>query len=387
MRLANFILENVEPILQQWEDFARSLEPGAKMDTLALRDDAEAILRACARDMRTAQSGDEQVSKSRGLGGAGGAASDRLDDASAVHGVGRVGSGFNLNDVVSEYRALRASVLNLWRKSTPNLGPEDLADAMRFNEAIDQSLGQAVASYTHRVDQSRRMFLAILSHDLRNPLNCIRMSARVASIRSEADPECGQALRQIDSSVQAIARLITDLLEFAAAGIGEGIPIAAGPVDFERLGREVVNEFARAHPQRGIRMEARGELACWADGARLRQVVSNLLANALDHGAAGADVEVLISSGESEITLRVRNQGRPIPRELLPTIFDPLVRDLSSEAQQRRRAGSIGLGLFIAREIITAHGGSIEVTSSAEAGTEFTVRFPHRRAEIAAQSA
>src|SRR6185369_2130370 len=107
-----------------------------------------------------------QASKSQGHGGVGGADSDRLDDASSVHGVGRVGSGFNVNEVVSEYRALRASVLQLWRESAPAPDLSDLDDITRFNETIDQSLAKAVAGYAHRVDQSRRMFLAILSHDL-----------------------------------------------------------------------------------------------------------------------------------------------------------------------------------------------------------------------------
>src|SRR5687767_15530258 len=124
------------------------------MDVVALRDDAEAILRACARDMRTNQTGAQQAAKSKGHGGAGGGASDRLDDASSVHGVGRVGSGFNLNEVVSEYRALRASVLRLWRESEPTADLSDLSDITRFNEALDQSLAKAVAGYTHRVDQS-----------------------------------------------------------------------------------------------------------------------------------------------------------------------------------------------------------------------------------------
>jgi hypothetical protein len=181
MRLADFILANVEAILQEWEDFARSLAPGTEMEVLALRDDAEAILRACVRDMRTTQSGLQQTSKSKGHGGAGGTESDSLDDASSVHGVGRVGSGFNLNEVVSEYRALRASVLRLWQQSEPNCDHDDVSDITRFNEAIDQSLAKAVASYAHRVDQSRRMFLAILGHDLRNPLSCISMSAQLAS--------------------------------------------------------------------------------------------------------------------------------------------------------------------------------------------------------------
>src|SRR5687767_4363058 len=117
MRLADFVLSNVEPILQEWIAFAGSLNPGATMDALALRDHAEAILRACVRDMGATQTRTQQASKSQGRGGADGDASERLEEASAVHGVGRVGSGFDLDEVVSEYRALRASVLRLWRES------------------------------------------------------------------------------------------------------------------------------------------------------------------------------------------------------------------------------------------------------------------------------
>ena len=350
-----------------------------KMEALALRDDAEAILRASVRDMHTEQSGPQQTSKSKGHGGAGGAASDRLDNASSVHGVGRVGSGFNLNEVVSEYRALRASVLRLWGESAPPPDLQDLNDVSRFNEAIDQSLAKAVASYTHRIDQSRRMFLAILSHDLRNPLNSIRMSAYLASSRSKVDPESSQALSQIETSVQAISRLTMDLLDFAAAGLGAGIPVTMTPVNLELLGREVVEELKAVNPNRALRFDARGDLKCICDGGRLRQVISNLLSNALEHGSEGGEVELSIASDVSDITVTVRNQGRPIPPDLLPTLFDPLVRDRSTDAEQRRRPGSVGLGLYIAREIVTAHDGTIDVTSTAEAGTVFSVRFPHRR--------
>ena len=379
MRLADFILANVEPILQEWETFARSLSPGAKMDVLALRDDAEAILRASVRDMDTTQTGAQQASKSKGQGGAGGTGSDRLNDASTVHGVGRVGSGFNLNEVVAEYRALRASVLQLWRDSEPEADLRDLADITRFNEAIDQSLAMAIASYAHRVDQSRRMFLAILSHDLRNPLNSISMSAQLATMRSKADAESYQALSQIGTSVDAISRLIKDLLDFAAAGLGEGMPHVTAPVNLEQLGREVLGEIKAANPNRTLLLKTGGDLTCSGDSARLRQVISNLLGNALEHGSEDADIELTIASEGPDILLSVRNQGPPIAPDLLPTIFDPLVREMSPDAQLRRRAGSVGLGLYIAHEIVTAHGGTIEVRSSAESGTVFTVRFPHHR--------
>src|SRR6186713_26623 len=142
MRLAEFILANIEPILAEWETFARSLLPGANMTTPALRDDAGAILLAIARDMQGLQSLQQQASKSKGAGGAGGAASDRLDDASDLHSEQRVCSGFHITDVVGEYRALRASVLRLWRAGLPQPELNDIDDMMRFNESLDQALAR-----------------------------------------------------------------------------------------------------------------------------------------------------------------------------------------------------------------------------------------------------
>src|SRR3954449_1985749 len=189
MRLADFILSNVEPILVEWEAFARSVSPGATMNKLALRDHAADILRATARDMMSAQSATQQSDKSKGHGDAG-QKSDRLDEASDVHAVGRVDSGFDLMEVVSEYRALRASVIRLWHESGPDPDARDLKDVTRFDESIDQSLTEAVRSYTTRVDRSRQMFLAILGHDLRNPLNAMLMSAQGLSATGELSAEC-----------------------------------------------------------------------------------------------------------------------------------------------------------------------------------------------------
>jgi len=388
MRLAEFILANVEGILADWEEFARSLAPGAQMGQLALRDDAEAILRATVRDMRAAQTLAQQASKSKGHGGAGGGESDRLDNASSVYGVARVGSGFNLVEVVSEYRALRASVLRLWRQSNPTPDVNNLDEVTRFNECIDQSLAKAVTGYTKRVDQARRMFLAILAHDLRNPLNTISLSAQLASYgAAAADPESAQALTQIDTSVEAIVRLIKDLIDFASTGLGAAMPLSPAPMNLERLCGEAVREAQAAHPNHRIVYEADGDLTVVADAARLRQVVSNLLGNAVQHGAADRPITfTLAADGPNAVVLTARNFGPPIPAELIPTLFDPLVRGASTAADaSRRRPGSIGLGLYIVREIVAAHGGTVDVTSSPDAGTVFTARLPRRPATLSAQ--
>lgn len=376
MRLADFILANIESILAEWEAFARGLTPGTKMTKLALRNAGETILRAAARDMQSNQTLAQQFSKSQGQGGAGGEQSDRLDNASKIHGVERVGSGFDIMEVVAEYRALRASVLRLWRESCPQADRNNLNDITRFNESIDQSLAEAVSSYTHRVEQSRRMFLAILSHDLRNPLNSIRGAAQLAARTPHADSSATKALAMIEKSTETITRLTDDLIDFAATGLGRAMPLTRNPFDLETLGRNVFEEFCFAYPQRTLSFHAEGDLTGHWDAARLRQVISNLMRNALQHGAAEGTVALAIAAEEANVAISVHNEGEPIPAAIVNRIFDPLMRHATSESATQRASGSIGLGLYIAREVVVAHGGTIAVDSTAQSGTTFTVRLP-----------
>lgn len=244
MRLADFIMGNIEPILAEWEAFARSLAPGAKMTKLALRDSAEAILLATARDMQIDQSLDQQASKAKGHGGAGGEERDRLDHASKLHGVERVGTGFDIMAVVAEYRALRANVLRLWRASRPQPNLNDINDITRFNESIDQSLAEAVGSYTNRVEQSRRMFLAIVSHDLRNPLHSIRIAAQLAARTTDDALGVAKALSMIEKNTETITRLTNALIDFALTGLGRTMPLTHRSINLENLGAKSLRNAA-----------------------------------------------------------------------------------------------------------------------------------------------
>lgn len=377
MRLAPFILENIEPILAEWEVFARSTLPGAKLDRLTLRDHAQDILRATARDMVSAQSDTQRSDKSKGEGETG-STSTHLTGASAMHALERVESGFDLEEVVSEYRALRASVICLWRASEPHPDLRDIDDLTRFHEAIDQSLTDAVRSYTQRVDRSRQMFLAILGHDLRNPLNSIAMSAEYLQRLARPGDDLAETATQISSSTTAIARMVGDLLDYTNAGLGSRMPVLPAEMDMRRLCQEVVDECRAAHPHATLRFDAEGDATGFWDAARMRQVVSNLLGNAIQHGQENGEVQITLRAQGPDIVITFHNHGTPIPPELHATIFDPLVRGQSPS--KPRRPGSIGLGLYIAREVAAAHGGTIDVQSSAQAGTRFIVRLPRRPA-------
>ncbi|HYE18470.1 MAG TPA: sensor histidine kinase [Tepidisphaeraceae bacterium] len=376
MRLGAFISANVESILAEWEAFARSVWPkGAAADPEELRDSAAEILQAVAADMGRAQTGHERSEKSMGRG-AGGADSDRLDDASEIHGAGRVGSGLTIREMVAEYRALRASVLRLWRASRPAPDDRDLEDVTRFNEAIDQSLARAVGSFTGRLDASRQMFLAILGHDIRGPLAAITLSATLAAGRGPADPELPELMGQVTASAGAISALVADLTDFAATTMGARLPLVPAAADLGAICRDVAREARAARPGADVRVAVRGWSTGTWDAHRVRQVAANLVGNALQHGAAGGAVTVTVDgTAPGEVAVRVHNAGDPIPRDVLPTIFDPLVRGRTA-VHARRTPGSIGLGLYIAREAAQAHGGRIAVASTAAAGTTFTVTLP-----------
>jgi signal transduction histidine kinase len=378
MRLAEFILKNLEQILIEWESFARTLSPGCTMSVTELRDHAESILRVTARDMMSAQSEQQRSEKSKGLGG-GGEESKWLDEASGQHALGRLGSGFNLVEVVSEYRALRASVLHLWRNSIDLADSHDLQDLIRFDESIDQSLAEAVKSYTTRVEESRELFLATLGHDLRAPLNALMLSADVLERSGQLNGQNAEIASRMKVFGKTMTSMIHDLLDFTRTRLGRGIPVSLESADLALVCQDVLDEFRTAHPDRRFRLALESDLRGHWDAARLRQVLSNLIANAVAHGDDDREIEILARSAGPDVIFSVTNRGPEIPESAIPTLFDPFVRGATTLPSQRRREG-VGLGLFISHAIATAHGGTITAASSQSEGTVFSVRLPRKSA-------
>lgn len=257
MRIAEFITSCMESILMEWEAFARGIAVDAEMDSLALRDHAKEILLATVQDMNSSQSAAQRTARSRGKGQAE-EFDIALNGASELHAIGRLGCGFDLMEVISEYRALRASVLRLWHDSEPAADERNVNDLSRFNESLDQSVAKAVSSYTQRVDQARDMFLAILSHDLRNPLNSIAMSAQLLPQMSHLDPDSLEYAAQISTNAQVMGRMISDLLDYTRTRLGVGMPVTPEPMDLERLAGTLINEYRTAHPTRELQFHAGG---------------------------------------------------------------------------------------------------------------------------------
>lgn len=377
MRLPDFIVANREPILKEWEAFARTCTPAAApMDIKALRDHADEMLTAIATDLWTHQGEREQSEKSKGKAPDDG---DGEDTAAEEHGAGRAASGFTVEQMVSEYRALRASVLRLWAEAQGELTTDDLEDLTRFNEAIDQSLAESVSRYGQDLDQSREIFLAILGHDLRTPLAAIYTSARFMLDTGELKEPHLTLTSRIAGSSTRMVHMVGDLLDFTRGRLGGGIPIVRTRMSMAKAVRDVVDEIAAAHPRRKLRVEGRGEHRGEWDGARICQALANLVGNAVEHGADGTTVTVELRGEGEGVVIAVHNRGAAIPADRLDGIFNPMkAREKPASAAARGPSGNLGLGLYIAELIVTAHGGRIGVESSEAEGTTFTVHLPGR---------
>lgn len=377
MRLAEFILANREPILAEWEAFARTCTPASgAMDIAALRDHANEMLTVIAADLGTPQGGTEQEEKSKGKAPS---TEGELVTAAEEHGAGRAESGFTMEQMVSEYRALRASVIRLWVQARGELRPADVEDLTRFNEAIDQSLAESVTRYTEELDHSKEMFLAILGHDLRTPLGAVFTSSRFMLDTGELQEPFLTLTKRIASSSTRMMHMVGDLLDFTRSRLGGGIPIVRARMNMGKAVHDVVDEIAAAHPERTIEVHARGELEGEWDCARISQVLTNLIVNALEHGAEGTAVTVEVGGSDEEVCMAVGNHGTVIPGDQLNGIFNPMKpREPAANAPAGGPTSNLGLGLYIAERIVTAHGGRIDVVSSEAGGTTFTVRLPRR---------
>ena len=375
MRLAEFIETEREAILAEWEEFARSCAPASGvMDIVALRDHASEMLTVIADDLKTPQGMHAQTQKSKGM-----APDDASAEATAAeeHGAGRAESGFTVEQMVSEYRALRASVIRLWTKEEGALHTGNLEDLTRFNEAIDQSLAESVSRYTQDLDRSKEMFLAILGHDLRNPLNAIMMSASfMLEMRELREPNLTLTAR-IAKSAERMNRMVGDLLDFTRSRLGGIIPVVRRDMNLEKAVRDVAEEIAAAHPHRSITVQSRGDTRGEWDCARISQVMTNLTGNALEHGSTGTAVNIALEGDTDHVRIAIHNRGPAIPQRQLNGIFNPMKsQDSMKSGAASGPAGHLGLGLYIADRIVCAHKGRIHVASTEALGTTFTVHLP-----------
>jgi len=374
MRLSEFIRQHADHIVEEWEQFARTITPAADtLDQAALRDHARAILLAAARDMDTAQTASEQIAKAKGEGPE---KTPSLDEAGASHGELRHTVGFDLVQMTSEFRHLRACVIRLWVGTLQSPDMAYFQDMIRFNEAIDEALPESTAAYAEQVNRSRDIFLAILGHDLRAPLQAVSMSTELLMRKTTLEGDALTCALNIKHGARHMAAMVSDLLELVRSRLGKSLPIEPAPMDLADTVRAAIAEACAGNPECDPTLKIDGDTRGVWDAGRLDQLLQNLIGNALQHGSNPREVIVTLRGENDAVHLSVHNYGEPIPDEAIGTIFDPLVRSADEELGQP--STSLGLGLFIVKEVVTAHGGTIEVSSSETEGTLFSVMLPRK---------
>jgi signal transduction histidine kinase len=372
MRLADFIIENIQPILQEWENFAKTITPAAEgMDAEALRDHAEQMLRVIASDLRTSQTPGERIAKSHGEAPPAAEATP-----AETHAIVRQSSGFTVAQMISEYRALRTSVMVLWMPPENIDEVEEISDVIRFNEAIDQALAESVVTYSASVDAARNVFLGILGHDLRSPLGAITLSSEVLLGAADLPLKATKNISRIYTSVKRATKIVGDLLDFTRSQLGSGIPVRTAIDDLALACEGMVEEARAFHPDRQIDFESASSLIAEFDKSRIEQVISNFIDNAISHGEANTPITVILKDDGNQALLSVHNIGQPISDNDIARIFNPMVRNFKSNNVEYGSAAGLGLGLYIASAIVTAHKGVIDVYSTPYVGTTFLVKMP-----------
>lgn len=375
MRFSAFIVDNLDEIVRQWDGFARTLLPPDKVTAnLALRHDCREILRAVALDMETQRTDLERVARSRQMTQTSGSP----ETAAGEHGALRRLEGFELPQLVGEYRAMRASVLELWRSSqTGSAHAASVEEISRFNESLDQALGESVGHYAIDVAKSRDTFLAVLGHDLRSPLFAIELSTRLLDMPNLSAAATQQAAGAIGRASKAMGRLITNLLEYTRSRLGRGVPLEFAACDLRAICEESLTAIRASHPGQPFVLNASGDLSLQADSHRIQQVLANLLDNAVQQSASRTPVSLTAHGETGAVVLTVAHSGNALAPDALQVIFEPWAPvPQTSAAPHDRLLSSFGLSLFIVREIVRGHHGTITVQSSLETGTLFTIRLP-----------
>lgn len=244
------------------------------------------------------------------------------------------------------------------------------AEELAEQHARDQEALAAAGAQAEERAVTAEQMVGMVSHDIRNPLSVIHMSALL--LERGVAPEHQRAIvGRISRAVQRVQHLIVDLLDLTQARLGRGLRVKRGMVDLHQVAADAALELGVAFPGRDIRHVQLGAGMCHADAERIAQAVGNLVANAVNHGAPGRPVTITTESTDTGLRLSLHNFGPPIAAELLPRLFEPMMRGAPGTASQ-----GVGLGLFIVREIVRAHGGTVGVVSTAEEGTRFVIELP-----------
>ena len=349
--------------------FAKSVQVGAPLDDAALRDHLPDIVDAIVADLRRPQTASEELRKSEGRAVS---PPGHPRSAAGTHALHRAHSGYSISQLVSEYRALRASVLRMWADSPGPASAASRDEVTRFNEAIDEAIAESVTHYADEVERWRNIFLGVLGHDLRSPLGAIVMTSELIA-RMAVDQPVAIAAQRLIRSGERMGDLLDKLLVYNRAQMGVGFEVERKEVDLVEACSQEIDMLRSLLPDTQIHFQAPEPVRGMFDAARVREALANLVVNADKYGTHRGDIRVELRNEGDGAEIVVGNAGEPIPRETLDLMFEPLRRGGVAPGSGERT--SLGLGLFIVNQIAEAHGGSIRA-ASADGTTTFNLHLP-----------
>ena len=250
-------------------------------------------------------------------------------------------------------------------------------DLLREKTAAESALRQAQAELKSAYEEAQlrasfaEQMVAIVSHDLKNPLTAIKMASGILA-REERTTRESKMLGHISQSVNRAERMIADLLDLALARVGQGITLSPSTVDLHAFVGASVDELRMTFPEATLVHQTVGTGNAWLDADRVQQIIGNLVANSVAYGDLQHSITITSRVEQDHAVVSVKNQGPVIPDSLMDVLFEPMIRGAKTGTDSR----SVGLGLFIVREIVRAHNGVVSVNSMPESGTTFTATFP-----------
>jgi hypothetical protein len=373
MKFADFIKNHEREITDEWVKFAEENISGVnKLQPKEVRDHIKQMLNTIVKNMEASQTDAEQEKKSKGNK----VMRPGESKAANQHGEQRADVGFDIMELGSEFRALRASILRLWETNSKADNLEtDFQEMIRFNEAIDELWIISIKRFQQQVDESKNWFMGILGHDLRNPLAAISGVQSILKLSKNLSEKEKSLLGRSGSSVKRMTELINNLLELTNLRLGSGMTINKSPVDLSKQSEKIVQELQLGYPEAELILESPGPVQGDWDVIRLDQLMTNLITNALRHGKPGGPVSVSISAKANEAFFKVHNEGPPISENIKEMISKGVFTKTKGDPEKK---DSYGLGLYIIKQIVDGHKGKMEVKSNKKNGTTFIITLPRR---------
>ena len=378
MRLSGFIRTHPEEIAKEWESFARTCSPAAaKMNVEQLRDHILPLLRFVADDMDAPQTGFEQSEKAQGRQPPAKVEATEAEQHAAL----RIIDGFTVDQVVGEFRALRASILRLWCTHRSANIQADPTQIIRFNESIDQMLTESVVRHGRLESQarehstSRDAFLATLSHELRGPLAAIVNGVYIVKASGAGNDSLAPVAAMMARQSQHLRRLLDDLLDLARISRNR-LSINRVPTDIRQCIQDAVdaNSDGLTQGARILNLDIpAAPLVGEVDCTRIVQVISILLNNAIKYSPAGSKIGISLTRDLECAVISVRDEGIGIAAEMQPRIFDAFY---VTNANNLAKHG-LGIGLWLAHRLVELHAGTLVAKSEGlTQGAEFRARIP-----------